>query len=189
MLAGTGTTGKEVSLRQSLDSRNFSVADEKAYEAYVKKAIDIASSDKETAMVTRELKTFYQNSEILASLLPANVDKDEFIENLVATRTTPWIRCFYNYNPVAEIKKIKIPAMALYGTNDTQVPPKYHMQPVKEALAASKSENHEVILLEGLNHLYQESKTGLVSEYAQIEQTFAPEALEIISKWILKQTK
>ncbi|MFD2035199.1 alpha/beta hydrolase family protein [Belliella marina] len=189
MLAGTGTTGKEVSLRQSLDFRSFPVADEKAYEAYVKEAIEIASSDKETTIVMRELKEFYQNSEILASLLPVNVDRDEFIENLVATRTTPWIRYFYNYNPATEIKKIDIPAMALYGTNDTQVPPKYHLQPVKDALESSRSKNHEVILLQGLNHLFQESKTGLVSEYSQIEETFAPEALEVISNWILKQTK
>ncbi len=189
MLAGTGTQGKEVSLNQALDFRNFPVADEKQYEDYIKKAIEIASSDKEIEIVKRELTTFYHNSELLASLLPPNVDKDEFIENLVSTRTTPWIRYFYNYNPVDEIKKINIPAMALYGTNDTQVPPKYHLQPVKDALASSRSKNHEVILLEGLNHLYQESITGRISEYDQIEQTFAPEALEIIGSWISKQTK
>lgn len=189
MLAGTGTTGKEVSLTQAIDYRNFPVADEKEYEAYVKKAIEIASSEKETDIVRRELTAFYQNSELLASLLPPNVDKDEFIENLVSTRTNPWIRYFYNYNPANEIRKINIPAFALYGSNDTQVPPKYHLQPVKDVLGESKSKEYDVILLEGLNHLFQESKTGRISEYAQIEQTFAPKALEIISTWILKQTK
>lgn len=108
---------------------------------------------------------------------------------MVSGRTTPWIRYFYNYNPVNEIRKINIPALALYGSNDTQVPPKYHLQPVKEALEASKSKKYEVILLEGLNHLFQESKTGLTSEYSKIEQTFAPQALENISVWIIKQTK
>lgn len=189
MLAGTGTAGKEVSLNQALDYRNFPVADEKQYETYLKNAIEIASSEKEIDIVKMELTAFYYNSELLASLLPPNVDKDEFIENLVSTRTTPWIRYFYNYNPVSEIRKINIPAFALYGSNDTQVPPKYHLQPVKDALAASKSKKHEVVLLEGLNHLFQESKTGRVLEYAQIEQTFAPEALEIIRNWILKRTK
>jgi uncharacterized protein len=189
MLAGTGTTGKEVSLTQAMDYRNFPVADEKQYESYVKSAIEIASSKKEVEVVKSELTAFYQNSEFLASLLPPNVDKEEFIENLVSTRTTPWIRYFYNYNPVDEIRKINIPAFALYGSNDTQVPPKYHLQPVKDALAASKSKKHEVVLLEGLNHLFQESKSGRISEYAQIEQTFAPQALEKISAWILKQTK
>lgn len=189
LLAGTGTKGKEVSLTQAIDYRNFPVPNEKQYEAYVKKAIDIASSEKGIDIVKSELTRFYQNSELLASLLQPNVDKDEFIENLVSTRTTPWVRYFYNYNPVTEIRKIKIPALALYGSNDTQVPPKYHFHPVKEALEKSKSKDYDVILLEGLNHLFQESKTGSISEYAQIEQTFAPQALEIISTWILKITK
>ncbi len=189
MLGGTGTAGKEVSLTQALDYRNFPVPDENKYEAYVKEAIEIASSNKETAIVRKELTNYYQNSELLTSLLPSNVAKDEFIENLVASRTTPWIRYFYNYNPGSEIKKIKIPALALYGSKDTQVPPKYHLQPVKEALEASKSKKHEVILLEGLNHLFQESKTGLISEYTQIEQTFAPKAMATISSWILQLTE
>lgn len=189
MLAGPGTPGKEVSLTQAIDYRNFPVADEKEYAVYVKKAIEIASSEKEIDIVKKELTAFYQNSALLASILPSNVDKDEFIENLVFTRTTPWVRYFYNYNPVNEIRKINIPAFTLYGSNDTQVPPKYHLQPVKDALEASKSKEYEVVLLDGLNHLFQESKTGLISEYAQIEQTFAPQALEKISTWILNQTK
>lgn len=165
------------------------MADEKQFENYVKEAIEIAASNKETTLVKQELTVYYQNSKMLASMLPAEVNKDEFIENLVAVRTTPWIRYFYNYNPVNEIRKIKVPALALYGSNDTQVPPKYHLQPVKEALATSKSKKHEVVLLERLNHLFQESSTGRSTEYAQIEQTFAPEALAKISTWILNQTQ
>jgi hypothetical protein len=38
--------------------------------------------------------------------------------------------------------------------------------------------------LPGLNHLFQHAKTGAFSEYAQIEETFAPEALEKIADWI-----
>jgi hypothetical protein len=38
--------------------------------------------------------------------------------------------------------------------------------------------------LPGLNHLFQHTKTGAFSEYAQIEETFAPEALEKIASWI-----
>lgn len=189
MLAGTVTTGKFVSYTQSIDNRNFPVADQKQFEDYVKEAIDIASSEKETDSVKEELTTFYQNSEMLKSLLPVEVNKEEFIQNLVTVRTTPWMRYFYNYNPVDEIIKIKIPALALYGSKDTQVSPKYHLQQVKDALAASKSKKQEVVLPEGLNHIFQESKTGLTSEYAQIEQTFAPVALETIGNWIIKQSK
>lgn len=188
MLAGTGILGKEVSLTQAIDYRNFAVPDEQQYRTYVKNAIEIASSDKEHELIKSELTTFYQNSAILASMLPADANKEEFIENLVATRTTPWIKYFYNYNPATEIKKLNIPAFVLYGGNDTQVPPKYHLEPVKKALSDSKSKDYEVVLLERLNHLFQESKTGHISEYTQIEETFAPKALQMILSWVKKQT-
>ena len=185
MLAGTGTSGKQVSLQQAVDFRNFPVADEQQYEDYIKKAIDIAAADKEVAELKKELTEFYNNSALLASLLPPTVDKEEFIQNLVATRTTPWVRYFYNYDPADEIERLKVPALALYGSKDTQVPPKYHLEPVQKALTASKSKNQQVILMDGLNHLFQPCETGSVSEYPQIEQTFAPEALKVIGDWVI----
>jgi len=46
-----------------------------------------------------------------------------------------------------------------------------------------------VHVLPGLNHLFQTCKTGSVSEYGQIEETFAPVALGEIGDWILSHTK
>ncbi len=40
--------------------------------------------------------------------------------------------------------------------------------------------------LEKLNHLFQTSETGAISEYGQIEETFSPRVLEIINHWIKK---
>ena len=187
MLAGTGLSGKQVSLQQALDLRNFAVDEEESYKAYIERAIAIASSDREEDQVKAELRTFYQNSEVLASLLPQHIDKEEFINNLVTSRTNPWIRYFYNYNPADELVKITIPVLALYGSKDTQVPPKYHLQPVKEALEKSSSKDHEVELIPGLNHLFQECETGQIAEYPQIEQTLSPIVLEKISRWILNE--
>lgn len=50
-------------------------------------------------------------------------------------------------------------------------------------LASTSFEN------EALNHLFQECKTGSPAEYATIEQTFSPTALNEILKWIQVQTK
>jgi hypothetical protein len=41
--------------------------------------------------------------------------------------------------------------------------------------------------LPGLNHLFQTAKTGSPSEYAEIEETISPVALETIAGWVLKQ--
>ena len=39
-----------------------------------------------------------------------------------------------------------------------------------------------------MNHLFQTCKTGAVAEYAQIEETMSPAALETISTWMRKRT-
>ena len=38
--------------------------------------------------------------------------------------------------------------------------------------------------LAGLNHLFQHASKGTVQEYGEIEETIAPEVLELIGAWI-----
>ena len=42
--------------------------------------------------------------------------------------------------------------------------------------------------LEGLNHLFQNAETGAVSEYTRIAETFSPEAIDLITAWILERS-
>jgi len=44
------------------------------------------------------------------------------------------------------------------------------------------------VRLPGLNHLLQPARTGLPAEYAQIETTIAPAALDAITAWIRART-
>jgi len=44
-----------------------------------------------------------------------------------------------------------------------------------------------VLELPGLNHLFQTAKTGSPSEYASIEETMSPKALDIITTWVSKR--
>ncbi len=70
-----------------------------------------------------------------------------------------------------------------------QVPPKVNLSAIENALKRGGNENVTVIEFPGLNHLFQESQTGLPMEYASIEQTISPIVLEEIVKWIKLQTK
>jgi hypothetical protein len=45
----------------------------------------------------------------------------------------------------------------------------------------------EAVEFPDLNHLFQPAKTGAPAEYAHIEETIAPVALERIATWILRQ--
>ncbi len=70
-----------------------------------------------------------------------------------------------------------------------QVPAQVNLENIKKVLTEAGNKKVTTKELPNLNHLFQEYKTGSPSEYATIEQTFSPIALEEISNWVLIQTK
>jgi hypothetical protein len=60
---------------------------------------------------------------------------------------------------------------------------------IRAALERGGNRDVTVKAMPGLNHLFQTSATGAVAEYATIEETFAPAALEEISGWIGNRTR
>ncbi|NRS87893.1 alpha-beta hydrolase superfamily lysophospholipase [Flavobacterium sp. 7E] len=83
--------------------------------------------------------------------------------------------------------KIKIPVLAINGSLDFQVPAKDNLAAIKNSLTRAKNKNFETYEFEGMNHLFQECKTGAFSEYSEIEQTISPKVLDKMSAWILKK--
>ncbi len=79
--------------------------------------------------------------------------------------------------------------MALNGDKDIQVISKPNLAAIKDALKKSKSPSYEVKELLGLNHLFQHCKKCTVNEYGELEESFSPEVLKIMSDWILKALK
>ena len=90
-------------------------------------------------------------------------------------------------NPSKYLKKLDCPVLALNGSKDFQVSSKTNLLAIENSLP--KNSDNKFLELEGLNHLFQESKTGDISEYSEIEETFSPKALDLITDWIKKQTE
>lgn len=93
----------------------------------------------------------------------------------------PWYQYFLKYQPAEYWQQVKVPVLALNGSLDLQVPPEN-----LAAIRAATTGNPDVttVELQGLNHLFQTAKTGSVGEYADIEETVAPAALDLMSDWI-----
>lgn len=91
--------------------------------------------------------------------------------------------------PSEFLEKVKCPVLAINGSKDLQVTPKENLEAIKTSLEKNGNTSFEILEFDNLNHLFQESKTGLLTEYAQIEQTIHPEVLEKMTGWIIKQTK
>jgi hypothetical protein len=82
-------------------------------------------------------------------------------------------------------KKVKCPVLALNGDKDIQVAADENLHAIEKALKSSGNNSIKTIKLPGLNHLFQNCKTGLPAEYNTIEETFSPDVLKIISDWIV----
>jgi hypothetical protein len=75
--------------------------------------------------------------------------------------------------------------LAINGEKDLQVPATINLDNFVKQITS----NLTVKQYPDLNHLFQHAKTGLVSEYGQIEETISPEVMKDIAQWILQITK
>lgn len=112
------------------------------------------------------------------------VDGDA-VERAIQVSTTAWFRSLMRQDPAVYLRELKIPVLALFGEKDFQVDARVNAEAVRAVLATAGNPDHEVRSLPGLNHLFQHVETGSIEEYAAIEETFAPEALDMIGDWIV----
>ena len=120
----------------------------------------------------------------------ADAEEDDAAANALSagldTMTTPWFRYFIKYDPIPALKKTTCPVLALNGEKDLQVLVDLNLPAIEQALKESGNDDFRCLEMHGLNHLFQECKTGSVREYQSIEETFSRKALEEISDWVLK---
>lgn len=186
LLAGTGVPGKEIFLMQArTQTPLLDIPDKEAHLQFVEKALQIASSQGDIIVLKERLTQHYkQHEHIIRSMLPEETNVIKFIKQEVEASLSPWARFFSNYDPVSELNKLTIPVLSLIGSNDVQVPVEMNHPPIREALEEAGNKHYTIKELEGLNHMFQESETGNVMEYAKIEQTFSPIALDEVTRWI-----
>ena len=96
---------------------------------------------------------------------------------------TPYMKYFLSLDARPLLGAIACPVLALNGTKDTQVEFESNLGALRSGLPASSNNILEAV--EGVNHLFQHCSTGAFAEYRDIEETFAPEALEKMVQWLL----
>ncbi len=119
-----------------------------------------------------------RNPETTNHGLPTELEKNLQIAKVQSS--TPYMRYFLALDLTDRLGKITCPVLALNGTKDRQVNSEENLNALMDRLAGQK----EIKAIEGLNHMFQHCNTGDPSEYKDIEETFAPEALEVITTWL-----
>ncbi len=101
---------------------------------------------------------------------------------VVAQIQMPYMIHLLSLDARSILGNVTCPVLALNGSKDNQVNHESNLSAIRNGLPANSKNYIETI--EGVNHLFQHCKTGQVPEYRTIEETFAPEVLEIIVKWM-----
>jgi fermentation-respiration switch protein FrsA (DUF1100 family) len=94
---------------------------------------------------------------------------------------------FIRNDPREDLRRLRIPVLALIGGLDLQVPPSENIGAIEEALKAAGNRDYRVMELPRLNHLFQTATSGAPSEYVTIQETFSPVALDAVSGWIVER--
>ena len=194
LLAGTGIRGdKLLLLQQALIAKanGASEPDIKKSTETNTKLFEIVVKSTDNQKLKTDLAGFISETlrKDTSAQIPNGMTKDQFVSMQVDQISSPWMQYFIKYDPGTTLQKVKCPVLAVNGEKDLQVPPKENLTAIKNALIKGGNRNVTTKEFPGLNHLFQECKTGSPAEYAAIEQTFSPTALEEIVKWIKIQTK
>jgi len=181
MLAGPGTATQRLLLAQrraigaSIGQSETQIARAEPVMASLFKALAGGATYEDGLAAARALLT----PDALAALgVPPSTDP----QVILAQFGSPWFRYFFQYDPAPNLRAIRVPVLAMNGSLDRQVLATENLAAIKAAL----KEDRDVTIVElpGLNHLFQTARTGAAGEYADIEETIAPVALDHMADWI-----
>lgn len=196
MLAGTGAKGDAIIERQtqaigkaagaSPEQLAVSARLQKLLMATARAQPDEASAKKALAGVGSAFAKNLSDAEKKAIEIEGDSHESfKASEEAAATFASPWMRFFLNHDPAPVLARVKCPVLAINGALDLQVLPDQNMPLIEKGLREAGNNRVTTRIFPGLNHLFQHAKTGQVGEYGQIEETMAPEVMELVASWIL----
>lgn len=196
MLAGPAVNGEEILYAQTRsisEASGMPPAFIEGSEAVARRMYAILKSEPDSARAIAAIGALADT--ITRTLPPAQAraldsawsqpGRAEQFEQSLPLLVTPWFRFLLEYDPAPALDALRVPVLALFGELDLQVPPSQSV-PILERLW-SDHPDATIHVFPKLNHLFQHAETGLMAEYATIEETFAPAALQMMTEWILER--
>jgi len=188
-LAGPGVNGEKIILKQGLDigiASGGDLKDVKEGVATNKKLLDILKEEVDNKKAEEKMAAVYRKIMTKKKTPPADIDKA--LKQLNASLNPVsynWMRYFLSTDPSYFWKKTKCPVLGLNGEKDLQVSSEINLPAIEKAVKSGGNQSVKTISFPDLNHLFQHCKTGAPAEYGDIEETFSPEVLKIMTDWIL----
>lgn len=194
MMAGSAVAGRDVLVQQTRDMATAQGAPPEqvermvaAHRAATDAVIRQADPEERTRLIRALVET--QVDALPAEQRAAIGDRRAFVDKTVkgasAQMALPWMAHFLTFDPATALRRVTVPVYAAFGELDMQVPPSLHEAPLREALRENTGTTVKVY--PGANHLFQQAKTGYVTEYATLPKAFVPGLVDDVGAWILRR--
>lgn len=191
MMAGQGTNGEAV-LKQQM--RALAIAGG-APMSYVEQVGALQAEllrlarDKETEKIRPAIEKLAMAQMGLTSMDQLRAkQKEALMASLDAqakAMLAPWMQRWLALEPREYLIKVRGRVLVLQGGLDTQVVAAENVPAIVSALTASGKAEVTVRVLPKLNHLLQPARTGAPDEYASIEQTMDPAAVQAVVEFVV----
>ncbi|KXN97945.1 hypothetical protein LS48_14205 [Aequorivita aquimaris] len=172
---------KELQL-QSMGSSEVFITKEIEFDKGIMKLINASASDSLKRNLEKYTSEYFKKNPKFAS--DHGMTETYYKTLIVESYSSPWLSNFIKYDPKNALESLECPLFALNGEKDLQVPAKENLEVLEHISTIDSSKKFTLKSYSGLNHLFQECKTGTLMEYGQIEQTLSPQVLQDIAEWI-----
>lgn len=107
----------------------------------------------------------------------------------LAAARSPAYKALLEHDPGPDLRKVRVPTLAVFGELDTQVPDHVCVGPLEAAFAGEDAGPLTVEVVPGANHLFQEAVTGSPSEYAALPKRFIDGFVDLVVDWTVATTE
>jgi uncharacterized protein len=186
-LASVGTSGKEVLIEQQYliplkngGSQEYADWNKNLYSGMSRIVLKYDQEKAQTPLINF-LDSMY-------AIAPQEVKEQSNIINfkigMNMFMNTTWMRQFLAFEAADYLKKLKIPILAINGSEDIQVPAESALDGFDWNLSKRSRVQSKLIWEEGLNHLFQKCFACTVMEYGDLEETINVKVLDAMTEWI-----
>ena len=192
LMAGPGVPGAELLRKQNeriFDAAGIAGARKQNLLTLLDQLFPILTADDMTEDKRQQAVEEIVRKQLEIKGVPPAQQDEAHVRILAEQSLTPWMRYFLTFDPRPALEKIRVPVLALNGELDVQVDAEQNLTAIAAALEKGGNPNVTVHRLPEHNHLFQRAKTGLVNEYAIIEETISPKVLDLIRDWVLSVTQ
>lgn len=190
LLAAPGMSFKDVLILQDgteAQAKGASETDMALIRGYSRRFYDLvqnAKDQEELVQKTKALQAGLSEAEKKALGYHGWPHLDGASLSLEEVLANPSFKEYLRFDVCPLLRALKCPVLALNGSKDCQVPSRENLTGIARELIAGGNLNFTLRELPNLNHLIQTCRTGATDEYATIQETLSPVAMQAIVDWL-----